>query len=98
MSNPTQSEGLVTQTVSGSPALLSSITVSPENDFNLEDLTTITFAWYDYLLFVLLLGLSVAIGLYYAFFSRHKQNNTNEYILGGKTMSVIPVAISLVSA
>lgn len=65
---------------------------------DVERLTTILFQWYDYLFFGLLLGMSVVIGLYYAFFSTHKQNNTSEYILGGKSMKSLPVAISLVSA
>lgn len=69
-----------------------------QENIELKNLTTVHFQWYDYLFFALLLGVSVVIGLYYAFFSRHKQNNTKEYILGGKTMKTFPVAISLVSA
>lgn len=68
------------------------------SDIKLDDLTKIQFQWYDYLFFFMLLALSVLIGLYYAFFSRHKQNNTKEYILGGKTLKVVPVAISLISS
>lgn len=55
------------------------------------------FSWLDYGLFVLLLGVSTMIGVYYGFFSKHKQNNTNEYILGGRSMAILPVAISIIA-
>lgn len=56
------------------------------------------FSTLDYAIFVLLLLLSALIGLYYGFISKRKQNNTAEYLLGGKSMSVIPVSISLIAS
>lgn len=55
------------------------------------------FGWFDYGFFVGLLGLSAIIGIYYGFFSKHKQNTTAEYILGGRTMKIIPVATSMIA-
>lgn len=58
----------------------------------------IHFTPYDYSFFGALLSFSVLIGIYYGFFSKHKQNSTQEYMLGGKTMKIIPVAISLIAS
>lgn len=55
------------------------------------------FSWFDYGFFLGLLGLSTLIGIYYGFFSKHKQNNTKEYILGGRSLKILPVATSLIA-
>lgn len=55
------------------------------------------FSWLDYGFFVGLLSLSALIGIYYGFFSKHKQNNTAEYILGGRSMKIVPVATSMIA-
>lgn len=54
------------------------------------------FSWLDYTLFTLMLVLSALIGVYFGFFGK-KQDNTAEYILGGKTMKIFPIAMSLVA-
>lgn len=56
------------------------------------------FGWPDYAFFVGLLGISTLIGVYYGFFSKHKQNNTAEYIFGGRSMKILPVATSLIAS
>lgn len=48
----------------------------------------------EYAVFASVLLLSAAIGIYHAFFGP-KQNTTDEYLLGGRQMSVLPVALSL---
>lgn len=53
------------------------------------------FSWIDYSLFSIMLGLSIAIGLYFGFCG--KQNTTQDYLHGGKQMKVLPVAMSLVA-
>jgi Na+/proline symporter len=53
------------------------------------------FTTFDYCIFVLMMGFSTLIGIYYGFCAKRKQNNTNEYLLGSKNMKIIPVAISL---
>lgn len=56
------------------------------------------FGWIDYSLFVALLGISTLIGIFYGFFSKHKQNNISEYIFGGRTLKVLPVATSMIAS
>lgn len=54
------------------------------------------FTWLDFLLFGLLLGSSALIGIYFGYCGK-KENTINEYLLGGKSMNAVLVAISLVS-
>lgn len=56
----------------------------------------VLFFWYDYVLFAIMLGFSAAIGVYFGCFGS-KQSTTGEYLLGGKTMNVVPIVISLVA-
>lgn len=56
-----------------------------------------TFGNVDYFVFVLMLGASAAVGIYFGFFSKSK-NTTDEYLMGGKRMKIIPIAISLVAS
>ncbi|XP_065079972.1 sodium-coupled monocarboxylate transporter 1-like [Ochlerotatus camptorhynchus] len=55
------------------------------------------FTEFDYAIFVVLLAISVVIGVYFGFFSKIKQNNVEEYLLGGKSMPKFPVAASLIA-
>lgn len=55
------------------------------------------FSVLDYSFFVVILSLSALIGVYYGYFSKHKQNTTSEYILAGRSMSILPVATSLIA-
>ncbi|OAD59039.1 Sodium-coupled monocarboxylate transporter 2 [Eufriesea mexicana] len=70
-----------------------------ENETTLggQELRELTFGWTDYSLFSGLLGISVLIGIYFGCFSK-KQDNTTEYLLGGKTMSCFPVSMSLIAS
>ena len=52
------------------------------------------FGTVDYVLFVLTLLVSAGIGVFYAIWDRNR-NTTKEFLLGGKNMSVFPVAMSL---
>lgn len=56
----------------------------------------VLFFWYDYVLFLIMLAFSAAIGVYFGCFGS-KQSTTGEYLLGGKTMKVVPIVISLVA-
>nr|NP_001189331.1 uncharacterized protein Dmel_CG2187, isoform B [Drosophila melanogaster]NP_651890.1 uncharacterized protein Dmel_CG2187, isoform A [Drosophila melanogaster]AAB39701.1 unknown [Drosophila melanogaster]AAF57192.1 uncharacterized protein Dmel_CG2187, isoform A [Drosophila melanogaster]ADV37421.1 uncharacterized protein Dmel_CG2187, isoform B [Drosophila melanogaster] len=51
----------------------------------------------DYFVFVIMLGASAGIGVYFGFFSKSK-NTTEEYLRGGKKMQTLPIAISLVAS
>lgn len=63
-----------------------------------EEEVKLQFSFLDYAIFVLLMGLSALIGLYYGFISKRKQDNTEEYLLGGKKLSIFPVAMSLIAS
>lgn len=56
----------------------------------------VTFSWYDYILFCSMLVVSAAIGIYFGCFGS-KQATTKEYLMGGKTMKVFPISMSLVA-
>ncbi|CAK8694350.1 unnamed protein product [Clavelina lepadiformis] len=53
-----------------------------------------TFSAADYAVFAVMLFLSTVIGFYYAFKDRKRQN-TEDYLLAGRSMSPYPVALSL---
>lgn len=56
------------------------------------------FTSWDYVMFALLLVFSCAIGLYYGFFAKRKQNTTEQYMLGGKKMNIFAVSASLIAS
>ncbi|XP_076041757.1 sodium-coupled monocarboxylate transporter 2-like isoform X2 [Oratosquilla oratoria] len=55
------------------------------------------FGWADYLVFALMLAVSAAIGVFYGFFSKSKQD-TAEFLMAGKSMGTFPVAMSLIAS
>jgi insulin-like growth factor 2 mRNA-binding protein 1 len=55
------------------------------------------FTWIDYTVFGTMLFLSALIGIYFAFFAKQKQNTTSEYLMGGKTMGIFPISMSLIA-
>lgn len=85
---------------------MESTTASPFEDFtkNNEKLSANGapsahyFTAFDYGLFGLMLLLSAAIGIYFGFFAKRKQNTTTEYLLGGKKMKFFPIAASLIAS
>ncbi|XP_072937276.1 sodium-coupled monocarboxylate transporter 1-like [Epargyreus clarus] len=54
------------------------------------------FSWIDYSVFVIMLSVCGAIGIYFGFVQ--KQNSTQDYLMGGRTMKLIPVCFSLVAS
>ncbi len=58
---------------------------------------TNTFSIWDYLVFSSLLCVSAGIGIYHAFFGG-KQKTTKEYLVANRSMSAIPVGMSLVAS
>lgn len=67
-----------------------------ENITQLNVEQMLSFSWFDYTLFFLMLLLSVLIGIYFGCFGS-KQNTTSEYLLGSRNMKVFPVAVSLIA-
>lgn len=57
---------------------------------------SVSFSWYDYILFSVMLALSALIGVYFGCFGT-KQSTADEYLLGGKKMKVFPISVSLVA-
>lgn len=57
--------------------------------------TTGLFGWPDYLVFSAMLGVSAGIGVYYGFVGK-KSQTTEDFLMGGKSLGVFPVASSLV--
>uniref|UniRef100_A0A182W0T7 Sodium/solute symporter n=1 Tax=Anopheles minimus TaxID=112268 RepID=A0A182W0T7_9DIPT len=65
-----------------------SITANPQGEFSVE----------DYTVFTIMLGISTAIGVYFGFFQKQKNQTTEEYLLGGRKMKTFPIAISLIAS
>lgn len=57
---------------------------------------TINFQAIDYALFTFLLLVSIGIGVYFGYFNNTAQT-TEEYLMGGRKMKTLPIAISLVA-
>ena len=54
-----------------------------------------SFEWYDFVIFSLTLAVSLGIGIYYAC-AGGGQKTTKDYLLGGRKLKTIPVAVSMV--
>ncbi|XP_069699562.1 sodium-coupled monocarboxylate transporter 2-like [Periplaneta americana] len=63
----------------------------------MEGAIELFFSWVDYSLFILMLVLSTMIGIYFGFWGK-KSDTPEEYLLGGKSMATLPVAVSLVAS
>lgn len=50
----------------------------------------------DYFVFIFMLGVSAAIGVYFGCFAKGAKS-TEEYLLGGRKMKTLPIAISLIA-
>ncbi|XP_053402912.1 sodium-dependent multivitamin transporter-like [Mercenaria mercenaria] len=55
-----------------------------------------SFHWADYLIFILVLVISTAIGIFFAWRDRKKQNAA-DFLLGGRKMGILPVSLSLMA-
>ena len=53
--------------------------------------------WADYVVFLSMIVISCAIGVFYSFGGRSKANNT-DYLLGGRQMGLFPVILSLAAS
>ncbi|KAK4321574.1 hypothetical protein Pmani_007644 [Petrolisthes manimaculis] len=69
----------------------------PEVKFNLSEKGQLLgFGWEDYVMFCGMLLASLAIGIFYAFRDKNKANE--EFLLGGRSMTCVPVSMSLVAS
>lgn len=53
------------------------------------------FSYYDYAVFIAMLSICGIIGVYFGFVK--KQNSTQDYLMGGRNMNLVPVCFSLVA-
>lgn len=69
---------------------------------NIEDvkLELQKFTWPDYSVFVFMLSICVVIGLYFGFIEKKSKalgGDEADYLVGGRNMKTIPVAMSLIA-
>lgn len=55
------------------------------------------FDWVDYTVFGAMLVLSVLIGVYFAILAKDKQASSAEYLMGGRSMGIFPISMSLIA-
>lgn len=67
------------------------------NETLIENAAAFSFTTLDFSILILMLSISTAIGIYFGCFSQNAKS-TEEYLLGGRKMKVIPIAISLVAS
>ncbi|KAJ3663285.1 hypothetical protein Zmor_007588 [Zophobas morio] len=63
----------------------------------LKNAVQLSFSWYDYTLFGIMLGVSALIGIYFGCFGT-KQSSADEYLMGNKKMKVFPISVSLIAS
>lgn len=81
-----------TQTIVGAEADMSTM----EPSLAMSDFPDVRFSIVDYLVFVLMLAVSVGIGVFSGWRSRHEDSEgIGGYLLGGRSMSPFAVALSL---
>ena len=49
----------------------------------------------DYAMFAAMMGVSALVGVYYGCYKR--QDTAQDYLLGGKAMTIFPIAMSLIA-
>ncbi|XP_063914126.1 sodium-coupled monocarboxylate transporter 1-like [Zophobas morio] len=62
-----------------------------------EDATAV-FSIFDYVVFATMLIISSLIGIYFAYFAKVKQNTPSEYLMGSKSIGVLPMSMSLLAS
>ncbi|KAK7579580.1 hypothetical protein V9T40_000209 [Parthenolecanium corni] len=54
--------------------------------------------WLDLAVFVGMLLISAIIGVYFAYFAKEKPNTSSQYLMGGRTMGILPISMSLIAS
>ncbi|XP_034944496.1 sodium-coupled monocarboxylate transporter 1-like [Chelonus insularis] len=63
-----------------------------------EQIDKRTFDWIDCTVFLIMLGVSAIVGIYHAYKARKCPDAVKEYLVGGQTMSIFPISMSLISS
>ncbi|XP_037075870.1 sodium-coupled monocarboxylate transporter 1-like [Pollicipes pollicipes] len=79
------------------PAVAAAAEAVEKVGINVEELIT-RFSTVDYVVFALLLAISLGIGLYYGLCHSSEMNDTEGYLLGGRQMGTLPAAMSLIAS
>lgn len=61
------------------------------------DTTQRTFDLVDSAVFAGMLGVSAGVGVYHAYKSRKSTDAVQEYLVGGRNMSIFPISMSLIA-
>ncbi|XP_045450061.1 sodium-coupled monocarboxylate transporter 1-like [Melitaea cinxia] len=69
---------------------------SKYSDINSARLSFQYFSWIDYSIFMVMLSVCCGIGIYFGFVKR--QTSTNDYLMGGRNMKLVPICFSLVAS
>ena len=64
--------------------------------FRVDKMATNRLSVVDYVVFALVLAISGGIGIYYAF--KQRKSSTTDFLLGGRSMSILPVTLSLTAS
>ncbi|XP_044269946.1 sodium-coupled monocarboxylate transporter 2-like [Tribolium madens] len=67
------------------------------SSYNFHAPSSLFFSWYDYILFGVMLSISVLIGIYFGCFGT-KQSTANEYLMGDKRMKPFIITMSLIAS
>ncbi|XP_066905537.1 uncharacterized protein [Halyomorpha halys] len=70
--------------------------ISNETVFRQFSVTSKKFSWIEHTVFFTMIIASLAIGVYYGCKPKKKEQTVDDYMLGGRKMPIIPVAMSLV--
>ncbi|XP_046401187.1 sodium-coupled monocarboxylate transporter 1-like [Ischnura elegans] len=63
-----------------------------------EDVALKHFAVLDYLVFAAMLVVSALVGVYFGFFAKTRQDTTSQYLMGGRSMGILPISMSLIAS
>ena len=55
------------------------------------------FSWADYFVFVGMLAMCALIGVYFGYLAPGRRDDEAEYLMGGRKMQTLPIAMSLVA-
>ena len=56
------------------------------------------FGWEEYFIFALMLGISAGIGIFFWWQAKRKDEGNGQFLLGGKSMGVFPMTMSLIAS
>lgn len=62
-----------------------------------EENSAASFRTWDYVVFIFMLVISASIGVYYGFIQRTEQS-PRDFLVGGQSMTAVPVALSLTAS